>query len=382
MQTLEWLKRLIAHDTTSAKSNLALLKDIEGWLSEHGITSHFTYDESHSKANLLATLPAANGDSHGGVVLSGHTDVVPVANQAWETDPFQAEVRDHKVYGRGACDMKGFIACVLASVPIFKKLKLTKPVHFAFTYDEEIGCLGAPSLIAQLQELKLNPEACIVGEPSKMQAIVAHKGIQLFRCALKGKATHSSLTPSGCNAIEYAADFITYLRRIATECRDAGPFDKHFDVPFSTLSTNQINGGIAVNTIPEECQFYFEFRQLPSVSVQPIINRIQSYGKELLTQMQKESQDARFDMQMLANAPSFAADMKAKITQLTCELTKTTELLKVAYATEAGLFQAVSIPTVVCGPGSITEAHRANEWVALDQLKLCEEYLHQVVQQI
>lgn len=232
MNSFDWLARLVAFDTTSRNSNLELIADIEAWLKRHHIPSRLTHDSTGQKANLFATLPAANGDISGGIILSGHTDVVPIDGQKWHTNPFKAELIEDKIYGRGTCDMKGFIAVVLSLIPELQQSALKQPVHFAFSYDEEVGCLGARLLIADLQQIGVKPKACIVGEPTDMHPIVAHKGIQVFRCRVHGAAAHSSLTHRGCNAIEYAAKIINYLRDLADLMRLAGPFDQHFDVPF------------------------------------------------------------------------------------------------------------------------------------------------------
>jgi acetylornithine deacetylase len=381
MNTLEWLSQLIAFDTTSRNSNMELIDHVQEWFKQHDLLMRLTRHPNEEKTNLFATLPAHNGSMDGGIVLSGHTDVVPVDGQQWNTNPFAAVQHDGKVYGRGACDMKGFLAVALALVPEFRKLKLSCPVHFALSYDEEIGCQGAPLMIADLEAAGIRPAACIVGEPTDMRPVVAHKGIQTFRCRVRGHAAHSSLTPQGCNAIEYAAQLICHIRSVADGFRQSGPFDNKFDVPFTTVSTNMINGGIAHNIIPAHCEFYFEFRHLPNVKPREVMDRINAYVRdELLPRMQRERTSAEIEIDHLAQAPAFESNEESSINQLIRSISGDKEIHKVAYATEAGLFQNAQIPTIVCGPGNIEQAHRANEFVTLEQLKKCEEFLLAIVQ--
>lgn len=379
MNTLNWLSRLIAFDTTSRNSNLALIDSLNDWFTQHGISPRLTTSVDEPKANLFATLPGKNGETRGGIILSGHTDVVPVDGQLWDTNPFEAVKKEGRIYGRGTCDMKGFIAVTLALLPELQKLQLPHPVHFAYSYDEEIGCKGAPLMIADIIATDIQPLACIVGEPSDMRVIVGHKGIQVFHCKIEGYAVHSSLTSQGCNAIEYTAKLISYIRQLADTIRKEGPFNSHYDVPFTSLTTNKIHGGIATNTIPDLCEFTFEFRHLHEVNPQDIIEQIESYvKKELLFEMKNEYANANITITKLASPPSFEADENAMITKLIRTLRNEHEIKKVAYATEAGQFQAANIPTVVCGPGNIEQAHRANEFVTMEQLEKCEIFLREI----
>ena len=377
---LRWTEKLVSIDTTSSVPNLGLIETVRDELARLGVASTLIRDQREGWANLFATVPAHDGSTEGGIVLSGHTDVVPVAGQAWDSDPFRPEVRDGKLYGRGTCDMKGFIATGLALVPSILERRLAQPVHFALSYDEEIGCVGAPSMVADLQRRGLRPSGCIVGEPTGMRAVVAHKGIRTYQCCVRGHAVHSSLTPQGLNAIEYAARLICFIRDLADEFRANGPRDPLFDVPFSTAQTGLIGGGIAVNTVPAECKFQFEFRNLPTVAPDQIIGRIEAYASDhLLPVMRAEHADAAIEFRQLASAPGLDTAEQAAITALVRSLTGDTGTRKVAYGTEAGLFSQVGIPTIVCGPGHIEHAHRANEYVALDQLAQCERFLSQVV---
>lgn len=379
MNTQTWLSRLIAFDTVSRHSNLSLIAAVQEWLADHQIASRLIKDAVEPKANLFATIPAANGSVDGGIILSGHTDVVPVDGQTWDSDPFVAIERDGKLYGRGACDMKGFIAVALALIPYFRTLKLKKPIHFAFSYDEEIGCRGAPFMIDELKKMGLRPDACIVGEPTEMRPVVAHKGKQSFRCSVHGVAAHSSLTTKACNAIEHAAKLICFIREMADTYQQRGPYDSHYDVPFTTLTTNLIKGGNAYNTIPALCEFIFEFRNLPMDKPTEIHERIIRYIQDkLLPDMKREHPDADVVLDTIAAAPGLEISEEAALTKLLRQISGEQEILKVAYATEAGLFQEAAIPTIVCGPGSIEQAHRANEYVAMSQLAECERFLQQI----
>ena len=313
-------------------------------------------------------------------MLSGHTDVVPVKGQDWKSPPFEPTVRDGKLFGRGTCDMKGFIGVALALLPEMQAARLKEPVHFAFSCDEEIGCVGAPYMLADLQARGVTANGCLVGEPTDMRVIVAHKGINAYRCRVHGHAAHSSLTPQGLNAIEYAARLICFMRDEADRLRQEGPFDEAFDVPFTTMQASTIQGGIAINTVPADCEFVFEYRNLPTVDTAPIIARIRDYAANtLLPRMRHEHPDAAIDFELLASAPTLDASEQAAITQLVRALTGDRATRKVAYGTEAGLFQRIGIPAVVCGPGSIEQAHKADEYVTLEQLEMCEGFMRKLI---
>ncbi|AQV93710.1 acetylornithine deacetylase (ArgE) [Cupriavidus necator] len=377
---LEWTQRLVAYDTTSRHSNLGLIESVRDHFLAKGLKPHLSYNPQQDKANLFVTVPAANGDTNGGIVFSGHTDVVPVDGQDWTTDPFKPVVRDGKLYGRGTCDMKGFIGTSLSLLPAILQAKLREPVHYALSFDEEIGCMGAPYLLAELRDRGVTPGGCIVGEPTSMRVIVAHKGINAFRCCVRGQAAHSSLTPRGVNAIEYAARLICFIRDIADEFKANGPYDQAFDVPYTTAQTGTIQGGIALNTIPALCEFVFEFRNLPGVDPEAIYARIQAYANDvLLPKMRAEHADAGLTLSKIAAAPSLDVAEQEAITQLVRALTADRDTNKVAYGTEAGLFQRAGIPAVVCGPGDIQQAHKPDEFVSLEQLAACEAFLHKVV---
>ncbi|WP_059413071.1 acetylornithine deacetylase [Cupriavidus basilensis] len=377
---LDWIQRLVSYDTTSRHSNLGLIETVRDHFLAKGLRPHLSYNPQNDKANLFVTVPAANGATNGGIVLSGHTDVVPVDGQNWTTDPFKPVMRDGRLYGRGTCDMKGFIGTSLALLPTILQAKLREPVHYALSFDEEIGCMGAPYLLAELRERGVRPAGCIVGEPTSMRVIVAHKGINAYRCCVKGQAAHSSLTPRGVNAIEYAARLICFIRDIADEFKANGPYDQAFDVPFTTAQTGTIQGGIALNTIPALCEFVFEFRNLPGVDPEAIFARIQAYANDVLQpKMRAEHADAGLAISKIAAAPSLDVAEQEAITQLVRALTADRDVNKVAYGTEAGLFQRAGIPAVVCGPGDIQQAHKPDEYVELTQLAACESFLHKVI---
>lgn len=380
MDKLQWLANLVRFDTTSQNSNLALVDTIGDWLNQYRIFFKMIYGSDKSKANLFAMIPASNGETKGGIVFSRHTDVVPVDGQIWNSDPFIVIERNGKIYGRGTCDMKGFIAVVLSLVPDICKMKLNKPIYFSFSCDEEIGCLGVPYIVQYIKESKIFPQACIVGEPSRMQPITGYKGRQVFHCQVKGLAAHSSLAPRGCNAVEYASRLITYIRQLALFFQKEGPFDKDFDVPFTTLSTNIISGGYARNVIPANCEFIFEIRYIPDFSKESLRSQVENYiNEELLPEMRKTYSEADIFIDIISDAPGFSVSEDEPITDLIRKIIGIKSPKKVSYSTEAGIFQRASIPTIICGPGDIDQAHRANEFITVEQLNLCENVLRNII---
>ena len=380
MNTINRLSRLIAFDTTSRHSNLALIHDCADYLESLGLKPWLSHNADQSKANLFATIAAADGNTEGGLILSGHTDVVPTDGQAWQSDPYRADIREGRLYGRGSTDMKGFIAAVLAAAPAMVQAELKRPLHIALSYDEEIGCLGAPVMIAELQKRGLTPEHCIVGEPTSMRMVVAHKGIHTFRCAVHGKAAHSSLTPQGVNAIEYAAKLIVFINELAGRLKARHDTDPDYDVPFSTLSVNTIAGGIAGNIVPQLCEFEFDYRNLPHMSPADITAPIEAHIREVLQpQMQAVDAACRIDMRHGENVPAMPEAEAALLHDLVTQLVQDSSRLKVAYATEGGQFQQAGIATVICGPGNIEQAHKADEFVELSQLARCDAFLHKLI---
>lgn len=384
MNTLAWLERLIAIDTTSRNSNLGLIEIVRDALAAQGLKPWLAANAEGNKANLFCTLPAQDGQTQGGIVLSGHTDVVPVDGQDWGSNPFKlTDKGDGRLYGRGSCDMKGFIASSLALVPDALAMPRKKPLHLALSYDEEVGCVGAPLMLAELRQRGIRADGCIVGEPTSMKPVVAHKGGYFFRCKVHGKAAHSSLTPQGCNAIEHAARLICHIRDLADSWRAQGPYDDAFDVPHSTITTNLITGGIAINTVPDLCAFSYDFRHLPGHDAGGIQAEVQRYvDEELLPRMQREYEGARVEIECGAAVPTLNASEQAAITALVRALTKDRGVRKVAYGTEAGQFAQAGIPAVLCGPGSIEQAHKPDEYVEVEQLAQCDRFLRRVAESL
>ena len=374
--SLDWIERLVRFDTTSRLSNLGLIETVRDHLTAAGHSPLLIYDASGKKANLFVTLPAYDGSTKGGVVLSGHTDVVPVTGQDWTSDPFDPTVRDGRLYGRGTCDMKGFLGVALAMLPVFAATRLRTPVHLAMSYDEEVGCLGADVMLRELARQDIRPDSCIVGEPTDMRVISAHKSSNLYRCTVHGCAAHSSLTPQGVNAIEYAARAICHIRDMADAHRENGPFDKDFAVPFTTANTGTISGGLSVNTVPDRCQFDFEFRTIPGVLAPDVIGSLRRYiTGDLRDRIKAENPRADIVLETLAEVPGFDTAASAEIAQMAQALTGSRGTDKVAYCTEAGLFQKAGMTAVICGPGSLQQAHRPDEYVELSQISQCEQFM-------
>ena len=375
-RSIDWLRTLISFDTTSRDSNLPLIRHVEEELRALGLTPLIFPNGDGNKANLFVTIPAADGSRDGGVMLSGHTDVVPVDGQAWFSDPFTAEVRDGRLYGRGASDMKAFGAAALALLPEFLDRTLRVPLHLALTCDEEVGCLGAVTLLDGITAHGITPEICFVGEPTSMRVIAAHKSSNLFRLSVTGVATHSSLTPSGVNAIEYAARAITFIRSLADEHRSNGPFNHDFDVPFTTASVGLVSGGVAVNTVPDRCDVDFEFRTIPEDDPYEFLRRIRGFVQDvLLPEMRAENPDAAIELREVAMVPGLSDAGGRKALDLAQQLTSSATADKVAYATEAGIYQGAGIDTVICGPGSLAQAHTADEYIELEQIQACEQFI-------
>ena len=384
--SIDWLTRLIGFDTVSRHSNLALIKDVQAYCEQLGLAVDLTFNAAQDKANLFVTVPAGkNADVvNGGLVLSGHTDVVPVDGQDWSSDPFTATIRGDKLYGRGSCDMKGFIACALMLLPqaveLSKAGKLKRPIHLALSFDEEVGCLGAPLILADLAARGIQPDYCIVGEPTLMTMVVAHKGIAVYRCRVHGKSAHSSLTTQGVNAISYASKMIGFVDDLAEQLSHRDDSDALFDVPYSTLSVGTIQGGTATNIVPNLCEFTFDYRNLPHMTQDDILTPIQSRIAELNAQMQARSADTGIELQHLESVPAMTDNTNDELQKLIAALVDDDKRHKVAYATEGGQFTGAGIPTIICGPGSIEQAHKADEYVALSELERCDVFLQRLLE--
>ncbi|ANK80679.1 MAG: acetylornithine deacetylase (ArgE) [Rhizobiales bacterium NRL2] len=370
-RTLDILDRLIAFDTTSRNSNLDLIRWAESYLAERGVTSALQFDETGEKANLWATIGPADVP---GVMLSGHSDVVPVDGQEWASDPFRAETRDGRIYGRGTADMKAFIAICLAHADDFAAARLKMPVHIALSYDEEVGCLGGRQLASMLSGLEVKPRLCVVGEPTNMGVVIGHKGKSSYRCHVRGFECHSSLTHEGVNAVEYAALTIAAIRRLAEDKRANGPFDEAFDPPYTTVHTGVVQGGTALNIVPRDCEFLFEFRNLPADEPEDLLARVREEADRLCAEMRAVRPETGIEFERVAWFAGLETSEDAEVATLAKSFAQTNATSKVSFGTEAGHYHGAGVPTIVCGPGDIAQAHKPDEFVALDQIAACEAF--------
>ncbi len=375
MSSRALLEKLVAFPTVSRDSNLELIHFIRDYLSALGVDSELLHNQEGSKANLLASIGPLE---RSGIVLSGHTDVVPVDGQAWSVDPFRLTEREGRLYGRGTADMKGFIACVLAAVPTLLAQPLQTPVHLAFSYDEEVGCLGVHSLLSRLASRPVKPRLCLIGEPTELRPVLGHKGKLAMRCQVRGAACHSAYAPYGVNAIEYAAKLIARLGDIGTRLTQVR--DERFDPPYSTVQTGVITGGRALNIVPAECRFDFEIRALPSFDAQTVADELKQFAAcELVPRMRSVVADTGVEFEPLSSYPGLVTSEDSSAARLIAELSGSSEFSTVAFGTEGGLFDQVGIPTVVCGPGSMDQGHKPDEFVTIEQLQRCDELLARLV---
>lgn len=369
---LELAQTLVRMNTVSHHSNLELIHFIRDHLARLGVKSRLTFNEDKTKANLFATL----GDGKpAGVILSGHTDTVPWDGQDWSMDPLSALVQDGRLYGRGSADMKAFIGVAVSQAEQFLNSDAPFAVHYAFSYEEEIGCFGVKELIADLRDASIKPLACIVGEPTNMVPAIAHKGVYRYKCCVRGKEAHSSLTPHSVNAIEMAARVVGRVRDMAEDFEKNEPRFEGFDVPFSTSSVGQFHGGIADNVVPRDAEFRYEFRDLPTANAAQMQSAVVAYAKSLEPAMKKVAPAAGFEFETICEIPSFLGSKDDPVTRLAQELSGEKSTTLVAFGTEAGLFKNAGISTVVCGPGSIQQAHQPDEYVSLEQLGRCEAFM-------
>ena len=372
------LAKLVGFDTTSAKSNMALIGFVQDYLDGQGIASTLVTSGDGEKANLYATI----GEGDGGVGLSGHSDCVPVEGQNWTSDPFTLTERDGKLYGRGTCDMKSFIACVLASVPLFKSRTLKEPIHILISYDEEVGCTGVQPMIARLGADLPRPRAVIVGEPTSMTVIDAHKSIDVYRTRVTGKEAHSSLPALGVNAISVAAELIGEIDRTA-EKNAKKENDPRFEPSYSTVSVGTIGGGTATNIVPKTCEFSLQVRGLPSAPAGEAARDLAAFAKkDLLPKMRQIAENAAIETKTETSVPAFTAAPESDAVALALKLTGANRANAVSYATEAGLFEKAGCPAVICGPGDIAQAHAADEFVSVAQLGLCMKFLEGLADQL
>jgi len=373
----EMIERLIAFDTTSRDSNLHLISFVEDYVGAHGLTPRRIPNAEGTKANLLISL---GPNEPGGIILSGHTDVVPVDGQPWDTDPFKVVEKDGKLYGRGTSDMKSFSAVILALLPEFQKRRLKTPIHIALSYDEEVGCLGVRPMIAEIVKSVPAPKLAIIGEPTDMKVVNAHKGIRSFRTTVTGREAHSSQTDKGVNAVMVAAELIMHLNGIAEEMRKIGDPSGRFDPPYTSVQASVIEGGTALNILARHCSFLWEFRYLPGTSRDDIFERFVAHTRDhVLPRLRQVAPEADIVTAVRSHVPALVAKESCPAEALAKQLTGRNHAEAVAYGTEAGLFQEAGIPSVVCGPGNIQQAHKPNEFIELSQVDACVAFIRRLM---
>lgn len=377
-QSLDMITRLVGFDTVSHNSNLDLIHYVRDYLAGHGVQSHLVASADGKKANLFATV---GPDVEGGIVLSGHTDVVPVDGQPWDTNPFEIVQKDGRLYGRGTCDMKSFLAIALAMVPDMQARNLQRPVHFALSYDEEIGCVGAPAMIDRMRIDIPKPSAVIIGEPTSMRPVMAHKGLAVLRTTVVGHEAHSSQIQRGVSAVMTAAKLITFLGAVTDENKAAAKLDSLFVPPFSTLHVGVVHGGTAVNIISRECSFMWDVRVLPGETLQRYLEPFLAYCDSLLPDMLAIAPNASITTEVMADAPPLA-DRGGEAQAIALRLSGHTCCGVVPYGTEGGQFQNAGFSVVICGPGSIDQAHQPNEYIDITQIDACEVFLEKLLSQL
>ena len=376
-KSIKILKDLISFKTISGENNSSLINYCEDILTKCGASSFKVFDEEKKRVNLFATLKAKKPNGLESIILSGHTDVVPVS-KGWSTDPFIAEIKEDKLYGRGSCDMKGFLACSLAFAEIFSKSNLSRDIHFSLTFDEETACIGAPLLIEELKKRKITNGICIVGEPTKMRIIDSHKACYEYTTFFEGLAGHSSKPDEGVNAAEYASKYVNKLMSLRNELRNREPKNSIFTPPYSTLSIGGIFGGIAHNVIADKCHVNWETRPINKEDGVYLNNEIDKYANELLTEMKKKYPNASIKKKIIGEIIGFNRVTNSKACEFVSSITGDNEREVVSFGTEAGLFQEIGISTVVCGPGSIEQAHKIDEFIELSEIKECLSFLEGV----
>ena len=376
-KSIKILKDLISFKTISGENNSSLINYCEDILTKCGASSFKVFDDEKKRVNLFATLKAKKPNGLESIILSGHTDVVPVS-KGWSTDPFVAEIKEDKLYGRGSCDMKGFLACSLAFAEIFSKSNLSRDIHFSLTFDEETACIGAPLLIEELKKRKITNGICIVGEPTKMRIIDSHKACYEYTTFFEGLAGHSSKPDEGVNAAEYASKYVNKLMSLRNELMNREPKNSIFTPPYSTLSIGGIFGGIAHNVIADKCHVNWETRPINKEDGVYLNNEIDKYATELLTEMKKKYPNAAIKKKIIGEIIGFNRVTNSKACEFVSSITGDNEREVVSFGTEAGLFQEIGISTVVCGPGSIEQAHKIDEFIELSEIKECLSFLEGV----
>ncbi len=373
MNSRKILSQLLAFDTVSSKPNMALMQYVQQVLSDAGITSQLIPNQHETKANLYATVGPAG---LGGVMLSGHTDVVPVEGQSWTVPPFALTEQDGRLYGRGAADMKGFVACAIATMCEAMRRPLKTPLHLALSYDEEIGCMGVRSLIDMLQTAPVRPRMCIVGEPTGMQVATGHKGKIALRATCVGREGHSALAPLAMNALHLAADFVNVVRALQADVAANGLSDGDYDVPYSTLHVGKLNGGVQVNIVPNHAVIDFEIRSLAGEDTDDLIDKLRAGAQAIVSPLRAEFPEAEIRIERLWDYPGLGTASDAEVVNFVKGLTGANGTMKVAFGTEGGLFDArLGIATVICGPGSMMQGHKPDEYVSVEQIERCEAML-------
>ena len=377
MTTIEILKTLIAFPTISADSNMKLIDYCSDQLIKVGAEVKIIKTDNGIKANLYATIGPRNIP---GVMLSGHTDVVPVEGQSWSVPPFEMTNKDNKIYGRGTADMKSFVACALHAAIKASEMNLTTPLHLAFSYDEEIGCVGVRSMIEMLKAAPFVPLFCIVGEPTLMQIATGHKGKVNVSVKFTGKEAHSALSTSGLNAIYLASEMINEIRLIQDEIKKQFAHDDEYEIPHTTLHVGKIEGGVALNIVPNSASFLFEIRNLPEDDPNIILTKIRKSAESILTKYLKDFPTAKIHIEVTNQYPSLMTSKNSDVVNLLKSLTGNNSTFKVSFGTEGGLFSSeLKIPTAICGPGSMSQGHKPDEYVSIDQINKCEEILSQLL---
>ncbi len=395
-----WIEKLVSLPTIAETYNLELIQLVAAEFEKYGFEPHLTYSDDAQRANLFVTVPAADGSQQGGLVISGHTDVVPVEGQPWDTDPFTPTVKDGKIFGRGVADMKSYLAVALWLLPEIARAQLTKPLHFAFTYDEEIGCVGAPRMLEDLKKRGIKPDFAIIGEPSSMYPIAAHKGAHRGRATFTGVVKHGSLAPHGVNAVAAAGKFIAFIEDLADSWLEKGPFDEGFVTPTSTAGANFVRGGLQYNIVGETAVVEYDFRTIPATTTDEVVKLVeQKLFEDLLPELRAKAERAEhlsgaepgslqekvgITHELLAAVPALDTAKDDAVLALGAQLVDrpevlSSDLVKVTYGTEAGQFQRAGIDAIVCGPGDIAQAHGANEWVEISQIEECERFMQRVL---
>ena len=380
LTTAELLARLVSFDTTSRNSNLALIGFVREYLDAHGIPYRVSSDAAGEKANIHAII---GPHGPGGVALSGHVDTVPVDGQAWSADPFTLRRAEGRLYARGSADMKGFVSACLAAVPDIKSRNLARPLHLFISYDEEVGCNGARRLIQDFDESGLKPTLCVVGEPSGMQPILAHKGKLNLGVTVRGVTGHSAEPGKGVNAIQAAGEAVAYVAAEARRLAKEGPFEEGFDPPHTTIHVGTIRGGTILNIIPERCEFTMEWRTIPGDDAARHVERMKQFVADTIEPaMRAVSAKTGFDFEVLTTMPGLSLDPSHALTDIVKQLTGSNSAGKVSYGTEGGFYQGAGIATIICGPGHIAQAHQPDEWVAQEQLDTCDAFIRRLVDRV